>query len=160
MFSRINFIAFFASIFLVVWAVTWMTACGGSATETASAEIRTKPQLVRKVEAICRRGTKEKIEGLKEAASRGEGLFESSVEGVEKLVSDVALPSFATVIESLNELQPAPAQQGALEKLITAYEGAMEEAEANPGIVLNNNPFKAGDEVAKAYGVKGCSLGA
>ncbi len=139
-----------------------MGGCGGGGSdETAAASNPlTKSQLIAAVGAICRSGDRERLEGLDAAAKRGEGVFESSPEGLEKLVETVVLPAFNKVISQLNDLQPAAQQQKVLAEITGDYEAAMEEAEAEPMKVATNNPFQAGDQVARSYGVKGCRLGA
>jgi hypothetical protein len=146
---------------LVVGGAVFLAGCGSGAEEKAATfHILTKSQLISEVEAICRKGDKERFEGLEAAAKRGEDVFESSPEGLEKLVVDVLLPAFTNVISQLDELRPAPEQEKVLTEILGDYEAAMEEAEADPGKVVNENPFKAGDKVARSYGIKGCRLGA
>ncbi len=114
--------------------------------------------MISEVGTICRHGDRERLEGLAAAAKRGEGVFESSPEGIEKLVETVVLPAFSKIISQLNELQPAAQQQKVLAEIIGDYESAMEEAEAEPMKVATNNPFQSGDQVARSFGIKGCRL--
>ena len=146
---------------LAVGVAVLLAACGGGAEESAAtSKPLTKPELISKVNSICRQSEKEKLEDLDEAAQRGEGLFESTTpQALEDLVESIALPNFEKVISQLNDLQAAGGQEEALAKIIGAYETAMEKAEARPIEVINSNPFQQGDEAARAFGIKNCKLG-
>jgi hypothetical protein len=133
------------------------TGCGGGG-GTGPSQL-TKAQFVKQATAICQKSAEEKAPRL-EAAIKGEGgrgLFGASNGELEKLASKVVLPLYRETISRLGTLSPQSRDKARVAKVLGEYEAALKEAEADPSLALEGNPFAKADEAAAKYGFD-CSL--
>ena len=131
-----------------------VAGCGGSdSTAAASAEL-TKSQFVKQATVICRKSVEEKEPRLEAAlkSEGGKGLFGASSGELEELASKVVLPLYRETISRLRRLNPQLQDRTQVAKVLHKYEAALKEAEDDPSIALESNPFAKADEAAAAYG--------
>jgi uncharacterized protein with LGFP repeats len=143
-------------IALPVGGVVALSSCGdGDGGHTASGA-PTKSQLIKRADAICRKGAIEKERGFTAAVE--EGALRASRRGAEQTVRDVILSPYAKTVSQLAALNPPAKDEADIERIIQAFETALREAEANPAEVITSNPFAKANEAAVAYGLEYCRL--
>lgn len=149
----------------VLVAATMLVGCGSdsssnaSATDEAAAPL-SKAQFVKQADEICQTGMQKKDEavsaGLKELAAKAQGA--PTAQDSAKLVEETVFPSYRKTVTQLSELGVPKGDEAKVEKMIGEFEAALQTAEAKPAAAAKNNPFKAADEAAEAYGIENCRL--
>ena len=143
----------------VVVLASAATGCGGGSSSATAAAPLTKPQFAKRATAICQKAVEEKLPRLEAAikSEGGRGLFGASNNELEKLASKAVLPLYAETISELESLNPPAKDKAQVAKILHEYKAVLKEAEADPSMALESNPFTKADEAAAKYGFS-CSL--
>jgi hypothetical protein len=130
--------------------------CGGgeSAAETSSV---TRAEFIKAADSICKRADEAQSAELS-AYLAAYPNAESSQVGTVKLVAAAGLPPIRSEIEELAELGLPQGEEARVEEIIKGLEKALEESEAAPAKVLDeeNSPFAPVESKAAKYGLKEC----
>jgi hypothetical protein len=107
---------------------------------------------------ICREGLEEKERvvqaGFEKLESSGNPASKKAAEGLAVEILD----PYRTMDQRLSELPPPQKDRMAIKRMIRQLEAGLQEAEQDPGTVVEGNPFLTAHESAKAYGLKACAF--
>jgi hypothetical protein len=126
--------------------------CGGGS------DAPTKAEFVKEGNAICQQAGKRKNSAI--LAYLKENQQSKPTQALEeKLVTDIALPPFQTMSEELRELGTPSGDEDDVEAIIAAFEGTIENVEANPVAALTSSDdlFSKANELAADYGLSACA---
>lgn len=137
---------------LLILAVV-VAGCGGSS--DAQGAPLPKPVFVKQANAICQRATEARKQASKEATSKAAEVDESEE---AQVFTEALLASVKTMTEELGELGPPKHQEKQVEGIIVAFEGGIEEIEANPESSQVPFAFAEANKLAAAYGLTECSI--
>jgi hypothetical protein len=133
------------------------TSGGGSTSESGAAP--TKAVFVKEADAICEKGDEELNEEVESYAEEN-GIStkkEPPKAQQEEVYAEVVLPNVAKQGEEIGALTPPEGDEAKVEEIVQALESGVEEAEANPGLLVEGkNPLAGASAEAKAYGMKVC----
>jgi hypothetical protein len=140
--------------FLIIGALVSMglilvSGCGGDSAEASL----TKDQVIKKAELICGEAEGEQFK-------KGFAYMEEhpGIEEAEAVVP-AALPPIEKELQRLKDLPAPSSDQAELTEFFAALEKAMEETKKDPesALISKANPFERPNELAKRYGLQGCS---
>jgi hypothetical protein len=153
----------FVGLFVACAAVAMIVGgCGGSddnTDSTDSAEL-TKAQFLKQGNAICAKANEEVGKEFEEFAK--ENKLSEGKEPTEELlaeaVEEILLPSVTQQVEEIRELGVPAGEEKQVDKILTAAEEGIEEAEDEPASAAaqTGGPFDDADKLATAYGLKRC----
>lgn len=129
----------------------------GKSAATASEEL-TKAAFIKRANAICKQGLAEKDDavhvGLEELADQGGSPSQ------DELVDFAAgaLPPFRSMIKQLSQLSPPASDREVVRDFSMEFQKALKKTEANPAILLDQDPFKQASAGARTYGITACTL--
>lgn len=151
-------------MFAAVVALAAIAAgCGSSddGTDTVDATI-TKNQLIAQGDRICKQSDKE-IEAGAERYAEENGIAkdeEPNKEQSVELIETVVVPKIRSQSESIRALGAPAGDEEEIEAMLDSLDQAVEEAEDNPGSLLNDgDPFADAVGKARDYGFKVCGQG-
>ncbi|HEU4739484.1 MAG TPA: hypothetical protein VFS54_10450 [Solirubrobacterales bacterium] len=141
---------------LLVGAVL-VAGCGGGE-DTADAIVRlTKAEFIKQGDAICKEVFKRREQQANEFGEENDVTFGSaSEEQLEKLVTEVVVPSLEQQADELSALGTPKGDEKQIEEIIASLKGAAGEIRNNPKLIFKSNPLEEPDELARAYGFKVC----
>lgn len=151
-------------LFAGVLALALVAAgCGSSDDSTGTTDVTvtiTKDQLIAQGDTICKQGDKEIEAGFERYAEENElpdNGEPSEEQGVE-LVESVIVPSIKTQAELLRGLGAPEGDEEEIEAMLDSLDEAVEEAEANPETLFeeDSDPFGDPNQAAEDYGFKAC----
>jgi len=131
--------------------------CGDSGSASSATPL-TKAQFIKQGDAICAKADKEQINAYLDFAKDDPKRLETK-SGEQEVVTVAGLPPVQTMIDELGELGVPKGDQAQVEALLKGMEKALEEAEAEPGKVLElsaGSPFGKPDRMAREYGFEDC----
>ncbi|HEX7244820.1 MAG TPA: hypothetical protein VF245_04550 [Solirubrobacterales bacterium] len=143
----------------VLAAAVVMVGCGGGDSDTAVAESSiSKPEYVKKAEAICKEGSEE-LEADFAAFVRQVGNAKPSDALYTKLFEEVVEPNLSAELEALRELDAPEGDAGKVEEVLAAREESIAVAEGEPKAIIQDTEkvFGNSSKTAKAYGLKACA---
>lgn len=123
----------------------------------------TKAELIKQGDAICKQGN-EDVEGEANEFAKENGIDvnKPSTSEQEEVVSEVIGPAIMRQAEKIAELGAPSGEEEEVEAIVAAVEAGAEEAEQEPGSILNGKgggPFAEANKLASAYGFKVCGSG-
>ncbi|MDX6622181.1 MAG: hypothetical protein QOE75_113 [Solirubrobacterales bacterium] len=147
--------------------VVLLVGCGGdgggdptadSSLSDTEAPALSKAEFIERGDEICKRTDRRQAARYK--VYRAENGEDTSKQGQEALVTEIGLPTIREEIEELRALGAPAGDEQAVEAILDAAEAAADEAEADPGSVLETSasPFDEVDAMAEAYGFKACGI--
>ncbi len=129
---------------------------GESSESTASLS---KAQFLKQGNAICEEGSKS-INAEFEEFSKENNLSETKEPPKpvhEEAVEEILIPAISSQIEEVKALGTPEGDEGELEKLLTAEEEVLEEAEENPTSLFETSAKqKEANKLASEYGLTAC----
>jgi hypothetical protein len=137
--------------------------CGSSDDGTDTTDVTvtiTKEQLIAQGDRICKQGDKEIEEGFERYAEENklpDSGEPSEKQGIE-LVETVIVPSIKTQAELIRGLGAPEGDEEQVEAMLDSLDGAVEEAEASPETLFeeDSDPFGEPNQAAEDYGFKVC----
>lgn len=152
---------------IAVLLCLFLAACGGGSDSTTSAAQTltdstaasgplTKAQFLKQGNKICAHGVKKKEQLLGAVANNAEGGEASQAELVG--VVEQIVPVYSETVSQLDELAPPSKDEAAIDKMVKAYEKALEETADNPAAALKATPFDEPNVLALKYGLTSCEL--
>lgn len=127
--------------------------CGSSGSDTTTTAL-TKDQFIKKAEAICQTGKKEKEEAL--ASLSSEYAPTASPAEKEEAVLKLVEP-YQKMTSRLASLGTPEKEGEQIGTLVEAMESAVAQVHANPQTALvSDAPFKKANETAEALGLRDC----
>lgn len=136
-----------------------LAACGGGnshdGTASDSAPL-SKPAFIKEANSICRKGLAEKESLLQAELRKLEGHGKTPSKGEIEELATKLLPPFQQMADQLASLSSRSGDQGQVTRIVTQLEGGLKEAEEDPGVLVEKNPFLAAHKSALAYGLKSC----
>jgi hypothetical protein len=140
-------------------SVVAVAGCGGSDDSAAAAEPLTKAQFIKRATAVCQKEQEvkaRKLEGVLTPELTKEKNFERKL---EEIAAEVAIPLYEELIAELSSLEPPAQDKARIRKVISSYEAALKQTEANPAVLLSkNSPFRTPADAAGEYGIENCIL--
>lgn len=143
----------FAAALAAAILVCAIAGCGSSS--KADSPPLSKPAFVKQGNAICQEAAEERKQGTQEAVSKAAEADES--EEAEVLTEALLVP-VKKMTEELGELGPPRHQKKQVEEIIAAFEGGIEELEANPESSHAPSAFAEANELAARYGLTECAI--
>lgn len=147
-----------ACLVVVAWA---LAGCGGGsgADSTSTAAPLSKAQFVAQANRICKEAAESKEHNLEAARAELPAKEQSapSQQTLEDLIRNSALPPIREMTVALGELSP-PAGDEAAGRVVSMFESALKEAEAEPEKLISTDPFTSASEAARAYGLHECTF--
>jgi hypothetical protein len=130
--------------------------CGGSDGSQTEAATVTKAQFIRRADATCAKAEKRQLALVQKF---GERETQQSEDAELELVRFAGVPPLAVEAEELAVLPLPSADARQAEAFLEAFEQGVEQAEQNPGALLNStqNPFEKSEELAARFGFKVCA---
>jgi uncharacterized Zn finger protein len=156
----------FIALLAALAAISMIVAgCGGgddSTDSTASSDSSglTKAEFLKQGNAICAKGEKELNEEFEKFAEE-ENLSENkppTEAQLAKATEEFFLPIIKEQVEGVAALSPPAGEEQQVDKVVSAAEAAIEEAEEDPGSLANEkeDPFAEANELATEYGLTKC----
>jgi hypothetical protein len=143
-------------------AILLVAGCGGSDSGGATTSARsenplTKAAFLKTADNICEKALKDKdatmVSLLKKVPASERGSL--STKQLEELAPSL-LPPLEDAISQIDELQGPEADRSNVSSVIEKFKTAIEEARANPGVLVKGTPFQHADEAAAKYGLEQC----
>lgn len=130
-----------------------IAGCGSSS--KADSPPLSKPAFAKQANAICHEAAAARKQGTKEAVSKAAEADESEE---AEVLTEALLAPVKTMTEELGELGPPKHQEKQVEEIIAAFEGGIEELEANPESSHAPSAFAEANELAARYGLTECAI--
>lgn len=162
--SKRLFAAFFGVLAIaVIGAGCGSSDSGSSGGDTSSATALTKPEFIKAADAVCEEAN-ESINGEAEEFAKENGVDTKNptTEQQEEVVSQVVAPALRDQAEKIDALGAPSGEEEAVEEIVTAVEAGADEAENDPGTLIEGKgatPFKEAQKLAKEFGLKVCGQG-
>ena len=153
----------FIALLAAVAAIAMIAAgCGGSDdnTDSTSTSSLTKDEFLKQGNAICAKGNKELGSEFEEFAK--EHNLSANKPPSEKQLAEFADESFVPAVggqlEELRDLGAPSGEEKEVDKILSAAERALEEAEDDPTVITSesNSPFVEVNKMARDYGLTVC----
>jgi hypothetical protein len=149
---------FIAVLFGALVGALLIAGCGSSDNSESTASL-SKAQFLKQGNAICEEGSKN-INSEFEEFSKENNLSETKEPPKavqEEAVEQILIPSINSQIEEVKALGTPEGDEGELEKLITAEEEVVEEAEEDPISLFGTSAKqKEANKLANEYGLTAC----
>jgi hypothetical protein len=144
---------------VIVAAGCGSSSGGDSSSTQAAAPPPTKAVFLKKADGICAEADLAQTAAFKKfIAKHGGAKAGQSVE--KEFVLKVGLPMVQTEAEEVGALVAPKGDEQEVQKVVSAIETAVDEAEAEPERLLkgpSESPFTSVEKLARAYGFKACS---
>lgn len=136
-----------ASLALLVVAALVLAACGGE-------DAPTKEEFIAEGDAICREGD----EALNTAAEEqfGDLSADPPRKQQEQFVSEVVAAEYRSQLEQLRELTPPEGDEEEVDAILTSLEQLADQAESDPGSLLDAQTAPEAARLAAEYGFMSC----
>jgi hypothetical protein len=148
-------------LLVLVFAVT---GCGssdsGSSSTQAAAPPPTKSEFLKKADGICAETDLAQTAAFKKFIAKHGGAKEAEQSVEKEFVVKVGLPMVQTEAEEVGALVAPKGDEQEVQKVVTAMETGVREAEAEPERLLkgpSESPFTSVEKLAGAYGFKACA---
>ena len=136
---------------LTLGAVTALAPLGHAGTDAAQL---TKPQFLKKGNAICSRGTQQmNIAGRTTFKSPGHPTAKETIAFAKK----IAVPTQQRVLDQLRALSPPKGDEARVKAILAAAQAAVNKVRANPSLLGGNNGSDKANQLARAYGLTACA---
>ncbi len=137
--------------------------CGSSSSGSTSSESSsslTKAEFIKAADAVCEKGN-ESITGEAEEFAEENNIDteKPTTAEQEEVVSEVVGPAIRQQAEDISALGAPSGEEAEVEAIVEAVEAGAEEAEEDPGSLVEGEgggPFAEANKLAKAYGLKVC----
>jgi hypothetical protein len=139
----------------VVVSALAIASCGGGGSSTAAS--LTKPQFIKKAEALCVKAEAERGEVIQAAAKKAPKSGKVSSAEQEAIVL-AALPPYKDLPAEIEALGAPEGDQDKVEEIGAALEKSLERSEADPGSAINDEAFVKFNELVIAYGLDSCRI--
>jgi hypothetical protein len=133
--------------------------CGSSDSGNETSASLSRSQFLKEADQLCHRRLEEKDAAVEAGFKRlpPAELSNPSPEDLEEIGQDT-LPPMEALAEELNELGIPADDQATIEKIIGELEDGLGEAQADPSLLAESDPFQEAGAAAKTYGLKACNL--
>jgi len=134
-----------------------IVGCGGG--EGNAEAVPTKGEFLKKVDQVCRERLEEKDAVLKAALeqlppSEASNLSPETLEGIGESI----VQPMQKLTKELTALPAPPQDEAAVEEIVRKLKVGLKRAEANPGQLIQTNPFQEAGEAMGAYGFQACAF--
>jgi hypothetical protein len=139
----------------VVFSALALASCGGGGSSTAAS--LTKPQFIKKAEALCLKAEAERGKVIRAAAKNvpKNGKVSSAEQDAIVLA---ALPPYKDLPAEIEALGAPDGEQDKVEEIAAALEKSLERSETEPKSAVNDEAFVKFNELVIAYGLDSCRI--
>jgi hypothetical protein len=144
---------------LTLGAAVLLIACGSDDGGSSTAMFQAKGQFLKMGNLACEKRLKEKDEVIKSALAElpPSELSKPSPKTLEALGRSLLQP-IRKLTGELKELPAPSSEEDAAKKVTQLLEDSLKRAQAEPGRLLQTNPFVEAGEAARAYGLDACKF--
>jgi hypothetical protein len=134
-----------------------VAGCGGGDDSDTSGSL-TKPEFIKKADAICEEGNKSINTEVDEfAKEKGTTPEKMTKEQQEEFVEQVVAADIRSQAEEIGDLGAPSGDEKQIEAMVKAVEDGADEIEEEPKVLFGKaNPLAEGTKLAKEYGLKVC----
>jgi hypothetical protein len=120
----------------------------------------TKSEFIKAADAICEEGNESLNAEAEDFAKENEVDTEMpTTQQQEEVVEQVVAPAFRDQAEKIDWLGAPSGDEKAVEEIVAAVEAGADEAENDPGTIVEGKgavPFEEAQKLAKSFGLKVC----
>lgn len=135
--------------------------CGGGGDGSGGTASLSKPEFVKKANAICASGEKE-IESSFESFAKEHNLSEShppNHEESEEAANTILIPSIEKQVGDIRDLGAPKGESQQVDEILSAVEAALDKAKQDPAAFIEEeggNSFAKANRMAREYGLTTC----
>lgn len=138
----------------VLAAALVAAGCGGGGSDISTVSL-TKPQYLKKADAICEEDYAHRTASLVRDESKIRGM---STAEEEEVVVNIVLPTYRRDVAELTQLGVPKGHEAEVEKVLSTFEETLDRVEADPGSILAGASKQFGEleQLTHKFGYERC----